>query len=65
MNSLPSEPPGKIEQILRQAPLVLTLLIDFGRTVFGKLGNFGTSESLGLPRCLSGKNLPANIKDLD
>ena len=49
---------------MKSVPLVLTLLTDFGRTVFGKLGNFGTREGVGLPSWLSGKNLPANIKDI-
>ena len=54
-NSLLSEPPGKIERILRSAPMVLTLLIDCGRTVYGIPGHCGKREGVGLPRWLSGK----------
>ena len=55
VNSLPSESPGKIELIWRSVPLVLTLLIDCGRTVFGMPGDFVTREGVGIPRWLNSK----------
>ena len=55
VNSLLSESPGKSEWIWRSVPLVLTLLIDCARTVFGMPGDSVTREGVGLPRWLSSK----------
>ena len=63
LNSLSSEPPGKINWILISAPNILPLLIDYSRTDFGVPGNFGTRES-GFPGGSVVKNFPANAGDM-
>ena len=66
LNSLPSEPPGKIDWILRSAPNILPLLIDYSRTDFGVPGDFGTREGrvLGFPGVSVVKNLPTKARDM-
>ena len=56
VNSLSSEPSGEIEWILRSAaPIVLTLLIGYSRTVFGIPEDFSRRAGIGLPGWLSGR----------
>ena len=64
LNSLPYEPVGKTEWILRLAPLLLPLLIDYGRTVFGIPGKFAAKDGVGLPTWLSGKESACQCRKL-
>ena len=62
LNSLSSQPPRKIDWILRSAPNILPFLIDYSRTDFGVPGDFGTREGVGLPRWLSGKEFACQCR---